>query len=84
MDTLLKKLKIKHYKIRPRTPENNGYDSEEVYHSIKEDLIKQGSEVKFATFEEIEKLYKENMFMKNRWEFVRKEIREYIFKKEKI
>lgn len=42
------------------------------------------SEVKFATFEEIEELYKENMFIKNRWEFVRKEIREYIFKKEKI
>ena len=24
MDTLLKKLEIKHYKIRPRTPEHNG------------------------------------------------------------
>lgn len=36
------------------------------------------SEVKFATFEEIEKLYKENMFIKNRWEFVREIIRRYI------
>lgn len=38
------------------------------------------SEVKFATFDEIEKLYKDNMFMKNRWEFVREKIKQYISK----
>ena len=36
------------------------------------------SEVKFATFSEIEKLYQDKMFMKNRWEFVREEIKKYI------
>lgn len=36
------------------------------------------SEVKFATFSEIERLYKDDMFMKNRWEFVREEIKKYI------
>lgn len=53
MDTLLKKLKIIHYKIRPRTPEHNGKvershrnDNERFYSYLKfyslEDLIKQG------------------------------------------
>ena len=53
MDTLLKKLEIKHYKIRPRTPEHNGKvershrnDNERFYSYLKfyslEDLIKQG------------------------------------------
>ena len=36
------------------------------------------SEVKFATFSEIDKLYQNKMFMKNRWEFVREEIKKYI------
>lgn len=36
------------------------------------------SEVKFATYDEIEKIYQDNMFMKNRWEFVRDEIKKYI------
>ena len=53
MDTLLKKMEIKHYKIRPRTPEHNGKvershrnDNERFYSYLKfyslEDLIKQG------------------------------------------
>ena len=53
MDSLLKKLGIKHYKIRPRTPEHNGKvershrnDNERFYSYLKfyslEDLIKQG------------------------------------------
>lgn len=52
MDTLLKELGIKHYKIRPRTPEHNGKverghrnDNERFYSYLKfyslEDLIKQ-------------------------------------------
>lgn len=39
------------------------------------------SDVKFATFDEIEKLYHDNMFIKNRWEYVRKEIKKYINQK---
>lgn len=39
------------------------------------------SEVKFASYDEIEELYKNNMFMKNRWEFVRKKIKEFISNK---
>lgn len=35
------------------------------------------SDVKFATYDEIEKLYQNNMFMKNRWEFVREKIKEH-------
>ena len=53
MDTLLNRLKIKHYKIRPRTPEHNGKvershrnDNERFYSYLKfyslEDLIRQG------------------------------------------
>ena len=53
MDTLLKELKINHYKIRPRTPEHNEKvershrnDNERFYSYLKffslEDLIKQG------------------------------------------
>ena len=53
MDTLLKELEIKHYKIRPRTPEHNGKvershrnDNERFYSYLKfysfEDLVKQG------------------------------------------
>ena len=54
MDTLLNRLKIKHYKIRPRTPEHNGKvershrnDNERFYSYLKfyslEDLRKQGA-----------------------------------------
>ena len=53
MDTLLKKLGIRHYKIRPRTPEHNGKvershrnDNERFYSYLKfyslEDLLRQG------------------------------------------
>ena len=53
MDTVLRKLEIKHYKIRPRTPEHNGKvershrnDNERFYSYLKfysfEDLLKQG------------------------------------------
>ena len=54
MDTLLNKLSIKHYKIRPRTPEHNGKvershrnDNERFYSYLKfysiEDLREQGA-----------------------------------------
>lgn len=53
LDRLLKRLEIKHYKIRPRTPEHNGKvershrnDNERFYSYLKfysfEDLVKQG------------------------------------------
>lgn len=35
-------------------------------------------EVKFATFDEIEELFKKNQFISNRWEFVRDEIKKYL------
>ena len=36
------------------------------------------SEVKFASFDEIEDIYKQNLFMKNRWEYVRDSIKKVI------
>lgn len=39
------------------------------------------SEVKWVTYEEIENLFKNNQFMKNKWEFVRDIIKEYVEKK---
>lgn len=42
--------------------------------------VEEVSNVKFATFDEVEKLYENNMFMKNRWECVREEIKKYIEK----
>lgn len=42
------------------------------------------SDVKFATYDEIEKIYQDGMFMKNRWEFVREKIKEYIDTKSKF
>ena len=42
---------------------------------LKEDEV---SDIKFASFDEIEKIYDNNMFMKNRWEFVRDDILENI------
>ena len=38
------------------------------------------TEVKFATFDEIEKLFQDNLFISNRWEYVKDEIREYLLK----
>ena len=38
------------------------------------------SEVKFATFDEIENLFQNNLFISNRWEYVRDEIKEYLLK----
>lgn len=38
------------------------------------------SDVKFASFNEIERLHKDNKFIANRWEFVREEIKKYIEK----
>lgn len=38
------------------------------------------ADVKFATFDEIEQIYQNNMFIKNRWEFVRDKIKDYINK----
>jgi len=36
------------------------------------------SDVRFATFEEIDKIYQEGMFIKNRWEFVREKIKDIL------
>ena len=36
------------------------------------------SEVKFATFDEVENLFQNNLFISNRWEYVRDEIKEYL------
>lgn len=38
------------------------------------------SEVKFATFDEIEEIFNNEMFIKERWEYVREKIKEYINK----
>lgn len=46
-----------------------------------DDIIMQKEEVsavKWATFDEIEKLYQNHLFMKNRWEFVREKIKSYL------
>lgn len=43
-------------------------------------LSEEVSDVKFATFDEIEKIYEDNNFFKNRWEFVREKIKKYIEK----
>lgn len=72
-------IKIKHYKTG-----NVWLDEYLVKQDI--DLSKiimqkeEVSDVKFVSFDEIEKLYEENYFMKNRWEFVRDEIKKYIEK----
>lgn len=36
------------------------------------------SEIKFASFDEVEEIYKNNMFMKNGWEYVRDDIKKVI------
>lgn len=70
-------IKIKHYKTG-----NVWLDEYLVKQDI--DLSKivmqkeEVSDVKFVSFDEIEKLYQDNRFMKNRWEFVRDEIKKYI------
>lgn len=38
------------------------------------------SEVKFATFDEIETLFQNNLFISNRWEYVRDEIKKFLSK----
>lgn len=76
-----KAIKINHYKTG-----NVWLDEYIVEQEVNlENIIMQDdevSEVKFATFEEIEELYKNNMFMKNRWEFVREQIRKFIINKD--
>lgn len=37
------------------------------------------SDVKFASFEEIEEIYKNNMFMRDRWENVREKIKKILY-----
>ena len=37
-------------------------------------------DVKYATYDEIEELFQNNLFICNRWEYVRDEIREYLSK----
>ena len=50
MDTLLKSLEIKHYKIRPRTPEHNG----KVERSHRNDNERFHSYLKFYSFEDLQ------------------------------
>lgn len=72
-----KAIKIQHYKTG-----NVWLDVYIVEQNINlDDIIMQEQEVsdiKFATFDEIEKLNQNNMFIKNRWEFVKEEIKKYI------
>lgn len=72
-----KAIKIHHYKTG-----NVWLDVYIVEQDINlDDIVMQKEEVcevKFATFDEIETYYYNNMFMKNRWEFVREKIKEYI------
>ena len=42
--------------------------------TMKEDEV---SEVKWATFEEIEEIYQNGQFIKNRWEFVKDIIKDF-------
>ena len=51
MDTLLNRLKIKHYKIRPRTPEHNG----KVERSHRNDNERFYSYLKFYSFEDLKR-----------------------------
>ena len=37
-------------------------------------------DVKYATYDEIEELFQNNLFIGNRWEYVRDEIREYLLR----
>lgn len=72
-----KAIKIQHYKTG-----NVWLDEYVVEQEINlDDIMMQSeevSDVKFATFNEIEKLYQNNKFIKNRWEFVRENIRQYL------
>ena len=69
-----KAIKIHHYKTG-----NVWVDEYIVKQDINlQDIVMQSeevSDVKFATFDEIEEIYQNNMFMKDRWEFVREEIK---------
>lgn len=40
--------------------------------------VEEVSEVKWASFDEIEKIFRDGMFIKERWEFVRDKISDYI------
>lgn len=75
-----KAIKIQHYKTG-----NVWLDEYIVEQEVNlEEIVMQTeevSDVKFATFDEIEEIYQQNMFIKNRWEFVREEIKKYIEKK---
>lgn len=74
-----KAIKIHHYKTG-----NVWLDEYVVEQEVNlQDIVMQSeevSDVKFATFDEIEKIYEENNFIKNRWEFVREKIKKYIEK----
>lgn len=78
---LSKAIKIKHYKTG-----NVWLEEYIVEQDVNlDDIVMQKeevSDVKFANFDEIEKIYQNNMFIKNRWEFVREEIKRYIKRKE--
>ena len=74
-----KAIKIHHYKT------GNVWVDEYI---VKQDInlqdivmqLEEVSDLKFATFDEIEKIYADNNFFKNRWEFVREKIKKYIEK----
>ncbi len=75
-----KAIKINHYKTG-----NIWLDEYIVEQEVDTDKIvmqdEEVSEVKFATFSEIEELYERNDFIRNRWEFVREKIQAFLNKR---
>ena len=64
MDTLLNRLKIKHYKIRPRTPEHNGKvershrnDNERFYSYLKFYSLRGFNKARKSIFKEVKYTY---------------------------
>lgn len=73
-------IKIKHYKTGNVWLDEYIVEQEVDLKNIvmKEEEV---SEVKFATFNEIEEIYQKNMFIRNRWEFVKEEIKAFLLKR---
>lgn len=74
---ILNAVKIHHYKTG-----NVWLDEFLVKQDINlEDIVmyeEEVSDVKFVTFDEVEKIYQSNNFIMNRWEFVKDKIKEFI------
>ena len=72
-------LKIKHYKTG-----NVWLDEYIVRQDIDLNAVilqeEEVCDVKYATFDEVEELFKNNLFIADRWEYVRDEIRDYLTK----